>query len=132
MLHLFAHLVACCCAKFATGQTFSQRLPTFLLFPDHQSEAQQCWIRFHNSSNIVGAMHAHYAWLLRLKGCILSTMHCRSQTCWELLHPSAHHCQHAWNNSQHHWTNNVTKEVAMGQSNTIIECMSLSAFPFAY
>ena len=45
--------------------------------------------------------------LQRLMGCILSTMHCRSQTCWELLHPSAHHCQHACNNSQHCWTNNV-------------------------
>ena len=35
--------------------------------------------------------------LQRLMGCILSTMHCRFQACWELLHPSAHHCQHAWN-----------------------------------
>ena len=25
-------------------------------------------------------------------------MHCRSQTGWELLHPFAHHCQHASNN----------------------------------
>ena len=34
-------------------------------------------------------------------GCILPTMHCRSQNCWELLHPFAHYCQHARNNSQH-------------------------------
>ena len=34
-------------------------------------------------------------------------MHCRSQTCWELLHLFAHHCQHARNNSQHCWCNNV-------------------------
>ena len=27
-------------------------------------------------------------------------MHYRSLTCWELLHPFAHHCQHARNNSQ--------------------------------
>ena len=40
-------------------------------------------------------------------GCILPTMHCRSQTCWELLHPFAHHCQHARNNSQHCWRNNI-------------------------
>ena len=33
--------------------------------------------------------------------CILPTMHFRSQTCWELLHPFAHYCQHARNNSQH-------------------------------
>ena len=45
--------------------------------------------------------------LQRLMGCILSTMHYRSQTCWELLHPFAHHCQHARNNSQHCCTNNV-------------------------
>ena len=42
--------------------------------------------------------------LQRLIGCILPTMHCRSQTCWpELLHPFAHHCQHARNNSQQCW-----------------------------
>ena len=45
--------------------------------------------------------------LQRLMGCILPTMHCRSQHCWELLHPFAHHCQHAHNNSQHCWCNNV-------------------------
>ena len=32
-------------------------------------------------------------------GCILPTMHCRSQICWELLYPFAHHCQHARNNT---------------------------------
>ena len=31
-------------------------------------------------------------------GCILPTMHRRSQHCCELLHPFAHHCQHARNN----------------------------------
>ena len=40
-------------------------------------------------------------------GCILPTMHCRSQHCWELLHPFADYCQHARNNSQHCWRNNV-------------------------
>ena len=39
----------------------SQQLPTFLLFCDCRSIAQQCWIRLHSSSNIVGATHAHYA-----------------------------------------------------------------------
>ena len=52
-------VVACCCAKFETGQTF-QQLPTFLLFRDRWSVAQQCWIRLH-SSCIVGVTHAHYA-----------------------------------------------------------------------
>ena len=38
---------------------------------------------------------------------ILPTTHCRAQHCWELLHSFAHHCQHARNNSQHCWRNNV-------------------------
>ena len=44
-----------------------------------------------------------------LMGCILLTMHCRSQHCWELLHPFAHHCKHGHKNSHHCWsnTNNV-------------------------
>ena len=47
--------------------------------------------------------------LQSLMDCILLTMHCRSQHCWELLHPFAHHCKHGLNNSQHYWpnTNNV-------------------------
>ena len=45
--------------------------------------------------------------LQRLMGCILPTMHCRSQHRWELFHPFAHHCQHTRNNSQHCWRNNV-------------------------
>ena len=45
--------------------------------------------------------------LQRLLGCIIPTMHCRCQHCWELLHPFAQHSQHARNNSQHCWANNV-------------------------
>ena len=110
MLRPFAHPVACCwkllrvvAQSLKPVKLFSQQLPTFLLFRDHRSVAQQCWIRLHSSSNIVGATYAHYTWLQRLMGCILPTMHCRSQTCWELLHPFAHHCQHTRNNSQHCW-----------------------------
>ena len=40
-------------------------------------------------------------------GCILPRMHCRSQHCWELLQPFAHHCQHQRDNSQHCWPNTV-------------------------
>ena len=36
-----------------------QQLPIFLLFRDRRRVAQQCWIRLHYSSNIVGATHAH-------------------------------------------------------------------------
>ena len=61
-------VVACCCAKFETSQTFQPTTPS------------QCWIRCH-------ALITHG--LQRLMGCILPTMHCRSQHCWELLHPFA-------------------------------------------
>ena len=76
---------------------FSQLLPTFLLFRDRRSVAQQCWIRLHSSSNICRATHAHYAWFTKTYGLYPSTMHCRSQHCWELLHPFADNCQHARN-----------------------------------
>ena len=110
MLRPFAHPVACCwmllrvvAQSLKPVKLFSQQLATFLLFRDRRRVAQQCWIRLHSSSNIVGATHAHYACM----GCILPTMHCRSQHCWELLHPFAHHCQHARNNSQHCWRDTV-------------------------
>ena len=47
---------------------FSQQLPTFLLFRDRRSVAQQCWIRWHSSPNIVEAAHAHYAWFTKTYG----------------------------------------------------------------
>ena len=40
----------------------SQQLPTFLLFRDRRSVAQQCWKRLHSSSTSVGVTHAHYTW----------------------------------------------------------------------
>ena len=81
-------VVACCCAKLKPVKLFSQRLPTFLLFSDRRSVAQQCWTRLHSSPNIVGATLITHG-LERLMGCILPTMHCRFQHCWELLHPFA-------------------------------------------
>ena len=47
---------------------FSQQLPTFFLFRDRRSVAQQCWIRLHSSSSIVRATHAHYAWFTKTYG----------------------------------------------------------------
>ena len=108
-------VVACYWAKFETGQTFSQQLPTFLLFRDRRSVAQQCWIRLHSSSNIVGVTNAHYAWSTKRYGLYLSHDALRVPTllgvvasvcrplptrtqqfptllalqCWELLRPFA-------------------------------------------
>ena len=79
MLRPFAHPVACCwilLCVVAQGlkpvKFFSQQLPTFLLFRDRRSVAQQCWIRLHSSSNIVGATHAHYAWFTKTYGFVAS------------------------------------------------------------
>ena len=74
MLRPFAHsvsccdVVVCCCAKFETGQTFQPTTPNIFLFHDRRSVAQQCWIRLHSSSNIVGTAHAHYAWFTKTYG----------------------------------------------------------------
>ena len=122
MLRPFAHPVACCwillrvvAQSLKPVKLFSQRLPTFLLFHDRRSVAQQCWIRLHSSSNIVGATHAHYAWFAKtyrlypsyyalqvpkLLGVVASLgtrlpTHTKqlhtllAQQCWELLRPFA-------------------------------------------
>ena len=75
MLRPFAHPVACCwmllrvvAQSLKPVKLFSQQLPTFLLFRDRRSVAQQCWIRLHSSSNIVGATDAHYAWFTKTYG----------------------------------------------------------------
>ena len=108
MLRPFAHPVACCCAKFETGQTFQPTTPNISFVPwspkrhttmlDPFAQLfQHCW------GHTLLITHS-LQWLM---GCVLPKMHCRSQHCWELLHPFAHHCQHGWNNSQHCWRNNV-------------------------
>ena len=43
----------------------SQQLPTFLLFRDRRSVAQQFWIRLRSFSNIVEATHSHYTLSLK-------------------------------------------------------------------
>ena len=74
MLHVASGCTPCCMLLRVVGQSlkpvklFSQQLPTFLLFRDRRSVAQQCWIRLHSSSNIVGATHAHYAWFTKTYG----------------------------------------------------------------
>ena len=75
MLRPFVHPVACCCMllhvvaqSLKQFKILNQLLPTFLLFRDRRSVAQQCWIRLHSSANIVGATHAHYTWSLKSYG----------------------------------------------------------------
>ena len=61
---------------------FSQQLPTFLLFRDRRSVAQQCWIRLHSSSNILGDV-ASVCTPLPTRTQQLPTL--LAQQCWELL-----------------------------------------------
>ena len=74
MLHVASVCTPCCMLLDVVAQSlkpvklFSQQLPTFLWFRDRRSVAQQCWIRLHSSSNIVGATHAHYAWFTKTYG----------------------------------------------------------------
>ena len=75
MLRPFAHPFACCWVllrvvlqSLEPVGLFSQQLPTFLLFRDRRSVAQECWIRLHSSSNIAGATRAHYAWSQKYYG----------------------------------------------------------------
>ena len=120
MVRPFAHPVACCWMLLLVVlqkpvKLFSQQLSTFLSFRDRQSVAQQCWIRLHNSSNIVGATHAHYASITKTYGLysshdalqvptllgvvasICTPLPTRTQQlptllaqqCWELLRPFA-------------------------------------------
>ena len=74
-LHTLLHVVRCCCVllrvvaqSLKPVKLFSQQLPTFLLFRDRRSVAQQCWIRLQSSSNIVGATHAQYTWITKTYG----------------------------------------------------------------
>ena len=75
MVRPFAHPVACCwmllrvvAQSLKPVKLFSQQLPTFLLFCDRRSVAQQCWIRLLGSSNIVGDTHNDYAWITKTYG----------------------------------------------------------------
>ena len=69
-------------------------VPRFPLFRDRWSVGQQCWIRLHSSSNIVGTTHALYTWSpwrQQRNNFARSANNDRM----EFLHPFADHCQHA-------------------------------------
>ena len=96
-------VLACCCAKFETGQNFQPTTPNISFAPWSPKRSatmldpfaklfQHCWGH---------ARSLHMVYKDLFMACILPTMHCRSQNCWELLHPFAHYYQHAPNNSQH-------------------------------
>ena len=92
MLRPFADPVACCwmlllvvAPSLKPVKLFSQQLPSFLLFRDRRSVAQQCLIRLHSSSNIVGATHAHYAWFTKTYGLYPSHDTLQVPTLWGVV-----------------------------------------------
>ena len=160
MLRPFAHRVACCwmllcvvAQSLKPVKLFSQQLPTFLLFRDRRSVAQQCWIRLYSSFNVVGATHAHYAWFTKTYGLYPShdALHVRTllgvvasvctplptrtqqlstllvQQCWELLRPFARSLRHI-----HHAFINIfeTRHIGliMASLNVLVKILPFSSF----
>ena len=114
MLHVASVCTPCCMLLRVVAESlklvklFSQQLPTFLLFRDRRSVVQRCWIRLHSSYNIVWGrapslrMVYKDLWVVSFPRCSAGP-----DIVGTLLHPFVHHCQHARNNSQHCWRNNV-------------------------
>ena len=101
-------VVACCCAKFETGQTFQPTIPNISFVPWSPRHSATMLDPFaHSFSNIVGATHAHYAWITKNYGLYSSHDALQFPNLLELLHPFAHHYQHVRDNSQHCWRNNI-------------------------
>ena len=110
-LHTVLHVVGCCCVLLRKVWNRSN-------FSANNSQHFFCFVIAEAWRNNVGFVCTALSTLLgprtlithglqRLMGCILPTMHCRSEHCWELLHPFAHHCQRGRNNFQHCRRKNV-------------------------
>ena len=100
-------VAACCCAKFETSQTFQPTTPNIPFVPWSPKRSATMLDQFGQLFQQLLPRMLIMHGLQRLMGCILPTMYCRSQHCWQLLHLFAHRCQHARNKSQHCWRNNV-------------------------
>ena len=103
-MHTLLHVVGSCWAKFETSQTFEPATPNISSVPSSPKRSATTLDPF----ALPCELHQHcwgHARALRLIGCNPPTLHCRSQHCWELLHPFANHCQHGRHNSQHYWPN---------------------------
>ena len=109
MLRPFSHPAAYCCVLLGVveqslkpAKLLTQRLPTFLLFRDRRSVAQQCWIRLHSFFQLCWghvATHDNYTWLYpphdalqvpKVGSCSVSTpLHTRKEAttpCYFRLH----------------------------------------------
>ena len=105
-LQPFAHPVACCFMLLGFAVQSMKRSNFWV----NNSQHFFCPVIVEASLNNVGSVCTALPTLLgshrrithglqRLMGCILPTIHCRCQHCWELLHPFTHHCQRGCSNS---------------------------------
>ena len=107
--YILLRVVGSCCAKFKTGQTFEPTTPEHFFCSVIAKAITNGSVHLRSSSNFVGTTHARYTFSIKSyqEGCILPTMHCKSQHCWELMlllpYAFAHHCQHERSNFQHCW-----------------------------
>ena len=99
---MLLRVVGSCCAKF--GANNSQHCCCFMIAEaSHNNVGSVCTALL----TFLGPRALITKGVQRLMGCILPTMQCRPQHCWDMLHPFAHHCQHGRNNFQHCWPSNV-------------------------
>ena len=102
-LHILLYVLGCCCVLMRKVWNWSK-------FSANNSEHFFCSVIAEAERNNVGSVCTALPTLLgprtlithllqRLMSCILPTMHCRSNTCWELLHPFASVSQHCWRNN---------------------------------
>ena len=125
MLHLFAHLVACCCAKFATGPTFQPTTPNISFVPWSPKRSatmldpfpqlfQHCWgharslrmatetyglYSFHNAPQVPNFLGVVASVCTPLPTCTQQLPTLLDQQCWELLCPfvrSHRNCSEVW------------------------------------
>ena len=68
-LHTLLHDAACCSGlsgvvaqSLKPVKLLSQQLPTFVLFCDRRSVAQQCWIDLHSSSLHMVSLNVNHVW----------------------------------------------------------------------
>ena len=96
--------IVCCCAKFETGQIFQLTSPNISFVPWSPKRSatmldpfaqffQHCWGHARSFRIVYKDL-----WAVSFPRCTAGL---------GVLHPFAHHCQHARNNSQHCCANNV-------------------------
>ena len=112
MLHVVPGFLGVVAQSLKPVELLSQQLPTFVLFCDRRSVAQQCWIDLHSSSLQMVSLNVNHVCHSNVDRIILiyqyyGTMHFNSQHCWELLHPFTHLCQHYPTTPNIFWANDV-------------------------